>query len=309
MKLSWRQKEDIITLKKFGFSSRYIAKKVLGREGRKSTVNDFLRSIDNLEIEEKFPKVLFIDIETSPLMAYVWGRYKQNIYQPMMISETYILTYSAKWMHKEDIIFGYVSKEDVKDENDYNVVKDLRDLIEEADIVIGHNLDEFDIKVIKTRMVYHNMPPVSPFKTIDTLKIVKNNFRCSSNKLNDVCEYFGIGSKREDGGFPTWKGYMSGDEVAMNTMIEYNIGDVDLLIKLYEKIKSYHKSHPNVQLYYDNSYDIMCPCCGSDDFVKTTKYVYTNISKFEAYQCNNCGKWFRGRKSINEDKEHIILGV
>jgi len=42
---------------------------------------------------------------------------------------------------------------------------------------------------------------------------------------------------------------------------------------------------------------------------KSTVNDYTNISKFEAYQCNNCGKWFRGRKSINKDKEHIILGV
>ena len=33
------------------------------------------------------PKILILDIETAPLKAYVWSRWKQNIYLEQTISE------------------------------------------------------------------------------------------------------------------------------------------------------------------------------------------------------------------------------
>lgn len=308
MKLSEDQKKLILELKQNGLSSRKIAKEVLGRDTRKSTVNDFLSRL-SVDKEIVNPRILFFDIETTPMRSYVWGRYKQNIYQPYVLSESYILTYSAKWIDGDDVMFGYINPEEVAHENDSRIVKELIDLFNEADIVVGHNSDRFDIPIVKTRALYNGIAPPKPFRSYDTLKAVKRNFRFSSNKLNDVCEYLGIGSKHDDGGFETWKGYMDGDETAINTMVYYNIGDVDLLYNLYMFIRGFDRLHPNVGVYHHHSFTPICPCCGSENITKTEKFIYTNLSAFEAYHCDDCGKWFRGRKNVIENREKLFGGA
>ena len=49
-------------------------------------------------ISNKFPKILVFDIETSPLKAFVWSRWKQNIYLDQTISEWFAISWAAKWL-------------------------------------------------------------------------------------------------------------------------------------------------------------------------------------------------------------------
>jgi uncharacterized protein YprB with RNaseH-like and TPR domain len=117
-------------------------------------------------------KILYYDIETAPNLSYVWGQYEQNVIDHER--EWYILCVSYRWEGENKthvcslVDFPDAYKKDP--ENDYHVVKKMWDLIDEADIVIAHNGDRFDMRKANARFVYHGLGPTSPTKQIDTLK-------------------------------------------------------------------------------------------------------------------------------------------
>lgn len=45
------------------------------------------RKVKKLIKKNNSVRILILDIETSPMMAYVWSRWKQNIYLDQTISE------------------------------------------------------------------------------------------------------------------------------------------------------------------------------------------------------------------------------
>ncbi len=60
------------------------------------------------------------------------------------------------------------------------LIRSMMALFEEADIVVAHNGDKFDIKWIMGRALLLGMPPPAPFRTVDTLKICRSRFRLTS---------------------------------------------------------------------------------------------------------------------------------
>jgi hypothetical protein len=95
---------------------------------------------------------------------------------------------------------------------------------------------------------------------------------------------------------------MAGDNKAWSMMKKYQIQDVDLLVDLYEKLKPWIPSHPNVNLYNQTS---GCIVCGSKHIQSRGKSV-TNTTVYQRFQCQDCGKWQRGSKSeATSDKRAI----
>ena len=157
-------------------------------------------------------KVLFFDIETAPNLAYVWGQWQQDVIDHKR--EWYILCFSYKWEDQKKTHVVSLNDFDLYNEdseNDLEVVKKLWELIDEADIVIGHNSDAFDIKKANARFVYHELGPPSHFGSVDTLKIARRYFKFNSNRLGHLGEHLGLGGKEVTGGFQTWAGCMKGD--------------------------------------------------------------------------------------------------
>ncbi len=236
-------------------------------------------------------RVLLFDVETSPNLGWVWGKYEQNVlaYE----KESHLLTFSYKWLGEKKT-YGYglpdfaTYKKDKED--DRELVGLLWKLFDEADIIIGHNGDAFDIKRTNARFLYHGFEPTKPHKTIDTLKVVRKYFKLNSNKLNDVCGLLGIGGKVETGGFSLWLDCMNGDMKAWKKMIKYNKQDVVLLEKLYLRIRGWIHNHPNVNLLAETP--CACPKCGSPDIIKRG-FGYTKVGKFQNFQCKECGGWSR----------------
>ena len=302
--LTEQEKKAILELLSKGLSLKAICKTLFGdKNKRRSTVYDFLKSI-NYEHNRKI-NVLLLDLETSPMKTYVWGRWNQNIYQDNVLSESFILTYAAKWLGADLVSSGSLTKEEVLKENDKRLVLELKELLNNADYVIAHNGDKFDIPFIKTRMIFHDIKPSSPFKQYDTLRVARRVFKFSSNKLNDLCLYLGLEGKSDNGGFLTWKGFLEGDQEKIDLMISYNIDDVHALERLYLKLRPYDNFHPNfsINLNVEN----VCPCCGAEEqMIKVDKLHLTNINRYEIWRCENCGKYSRKRKLINRDPVNFV---
>lgn len=245
------------------------------------------------------PRVLFFDIENSPLLANSWGlwpKYLPGGYQAVL-QDRRIISVGWKWRGDRD-----VQVETWKDGNDYNVTAKLHSLLDEADWVVAHNAS-FDIKHSNSRMLENGFKPYSPVKTIDTLRILRQRFKMTSNRLDDVCQrLYGIG-KVDTGGIDLWQRVVAGDDEALQKMAEYNARDVELLELLYENIKGWATTHPNYNIFASPSDESRCTTCGSTNMKESDKTVKTSVSEFPLLQCGDCGAWSRGRKNTRTTEE------
>lgn len=241
------------------------------------------------------PKILYYDIETAPNLSFVWGHYEQNVIDHER--EWYMLCVSYRWEHEKKshvtslVDFPAEYKKDP--ENDFHVVKKLWELFDEADIVIAHNGDKFDMRKANARFVAHGLGPASPVKSVDTLKVARRYFMFNSNKLDHLGSHLGVGRKVATGGFETWAGCMRGDMKYWKLMIKYAKQDVDLLREVYYKLRPWMKNHPNLNVY-DGGQN--CPTCGSSSLHKRGQR-YTQVATYQQWQCNDCKSYSRTRLS------------
>ena len=128
-------------------------------------------------------KVLIFDIETSPNLAYVWGKWKQNIYSGQFLEKSYIMSFAAKWLDNDEIIYF-----DNRHNNDKQLVRELYKLLDEADVVVAHNGKKFDLPRVLGRGLVHGLMPPSPYHVVDTLLVARRRFGFLSNSLADLCE-------------------------------------------------------------------------------------------------------------------------
>jgi hypothetical protein len=238
------------------------------------------------------PKVAFFDVENAPSLGWFWG----HLWETSIIGVDvpwYMLSFSYKWMGESKVhchaLPDYkLYKRDKED--DKRLIKDLHKLFDEADILIAHNGDRFDIRKANARFIMQGLRPPSPYKSIDTLKVARQKFHFQSNKLDDLGQYLGVGRKMPHTGFDLWKRCMTGEKAAWNTMREYNMKDVLLLERVYEKLKPYMTNHPDLRIYEDRP---GCPTCKSIH-VEKGGFKVSRSRKYQRYHCLDCGSWYQG---------------
>lgn len=234
----------------------------------------------------KTPKILFYDIETSPNLAYVWGKWEQNV-----------LAYKEQWQILS-VAYKFKGDKDVKiitnrKHNDKALVAKLRELFLQSDIIVAHNGDAFDFKKVTARMVYHNMKPINKVPSVDTKKVAKSHFEFNGNSLNDLGTYFKLGQKLKHTGFELWLGCLANKEADWKLMIEYNKQDVVLLEKLYERLLPWMSNHPSIAKITEPSLVSLnkCPICASKGTKKKGLHVLRK-TVYQRRQCKNCWHMF-----------------
>lgn len=255
----------------------------------------------------KLPKILLLDIETTPLEAYVWQTqvWKANVSDSQIISKWYMLTWAAKWLGDYHISSMRLTGKEALKEDDRRIVYGLWNLLDQADIVIAHNGDRFDIPSINTRFLINGLTPTSPYRTIDTLRVAQRQFGFPHNSLNALARTFGFGEKIETS-FELWRNCKNGSDEALAYMEKYNKEDVRLLEEVYIKLRPWIKGHPNVGVYMESEHKV-CSSCGSDKLVHDGNYV-TNSGVYPAYRCGECGSTHtRDRKSVYKGEKRANL--
>lgn len=250
---------------------------------------------------EGLPKILVFDLETAPLRAYVWRLWKQNVNPTngQLQSEWFLLTYAAKWLFDDKVICGKLTPEEVSKEDDSRLLRDMWDLLNEADIIIAHNGMNFDVPIINGRFIKHGMLPPMPYKVIDTLRHVQKQFNLPSNKLDYIGQYLGLGCKIKTD-FDLWVRCLQGDNAALSEMEIYNIQDVKLLEDVYLTIRPYIQPHPNLGLYIASDVQC-CPSCMSKNLVWQGHFT-TYANTYKAFRCNDCGSIGRSREGLHKRK-------
>jgi hypothetical protein len=231
-------------------------------------------------------KILFLDLETSPNLAYVWGLWNQNIAITQIESSTEVICWGARWHGQEKVMFKSVHHHGKK-----AMLDELHRIMDEADVLIGWNSAAFDSKHIKREFIENGYLPPSPWIELDLMRTVKGQFKFPSNKLDYVAQKLGVGSKVKHSGFQLWLDCMAGNAQAWKEMKEYQIQDVNLLIDLYEILKPWIRNHPHMAL--DAGDDLACRNCASENIIKYGTRIAAN-TKYQRYRCQDCGASLRG---------------
>lgn len=235
------------------------------------------------------------DLETSYMLLADFSLKNQGyIPKDNIVQEWNIYCGAFKYLDSPKIYRFSVDPSDPT--NDYNVVKELRELLVDTKLLIGHNLDKFDMKKFNTRLIKHGLAPINhKILTLDTLKAAKKHFAFTSNRLDYIGQFLGVGNKLQHREGNPWLKLIKGQDVkeTLKHMEEYCVADVyPLLQNVYLKLRPYI-DHPMLGGKVEKDGQIHCQHCGSTDMQSRGDYTTKAGAAYDRYQCKNrqCMGW------------------
>lgn len=215
----------------------------LRKKGFETTIKDCKQAIRevinelkelNTKIENNQARVLIYDIETSPNIGWFWrAGYKQNIGTHQILKERAIICVSYKWLGEDQV---YNLSWD-KNQDDKFLIEQFVEVLNEADLIVAHNGDRFDIKWIKTRALYHRIPMLPKYNQFDTLKVAKSKLYFNSNRLDYIAKFLGHEGKIQTTPELWHKICILNDQESLIHMLDYCDEDVRQLEKVYNELK------------------------------------------------------------------------
>lgn len=228
-------------------------------------------------------KILLLDIETLPGLAYVWSLWGENIPLERLIRPGRVVCWAAQWLGEKEVMFGAEWEDGGRD----RMLDRIFHLLAQADAVITYNGDKFDLPKLLGEFATEGLGHPGPSASIDLYKTVKK-LGLQSNKLAFAAPHLKIGEKIKTEGFSLWAGVDAGDYRAQNKMKKYNQQDTRLLGRLYKALRPFIKSHP-----YLGDKAGACPACGSSR-VQRRGNRRTKSFLVERLHCQGCGAWSDG---------------
>ncbi len=232
------------------------------------------------------PNVLVFDIETFPILAYVWGLKDQNISLNQIHTDWSVSAWGAIWLDDSDKKVMY---QDRRKCSEKTLLKGIWELLDKADIVITQNGKSFDSRKLNARFIYYGMTPPKPYKHIDTYLLAKGAADFTSNKLEyltaKLCKKYKKTSHAKFPGMSLWTECMKGNVQAWDEKKAYCIIDVLSTRELYNVLKSWGpKNMP--QLF---SAPLTCTVCGGRAQRRGTDA--TGKTVVQRIHCTSCGRW------------------
>lgn len=237
---------------------------------------------------------LFIDLETSYSKVASFSIWPKYIPHENILEEWYILCACWKWEGDNKVLGKKATGTD-----DKKVVEALSKAIIKADEIVYHNGKKFDWKKLNARVILNDLPPIPKPRECDTLLQARKHFGFTCNRLDYLGKIFNLGGKIHTDN-ELWLRCLQGDKKALNEMFEYNKRDVILLEDVYNKMKPHIDVGFNTNL--NRELGLNCPACASYNYQKRG-YTTTLSCKYQRYQCQDCGKWF---KDGNREKNSAI---
>jgi len=252
-------------------------------------------------------KILLYDLETSHIIARMFSLWQNGVNPDDVIKDWSLLCFSAKWLFDDEVMSFKMTEEELKTWDDRRIVKELWDLMDEANFVIAHNAAKFDNRKSNAKFLQYDLKLPSPYQTIDTLQHAKKKFAMTSNRLSYIAEYLGLESKMETSK-GLWNKVEDGDYEALLEMDRYCIQDVKVLEEVYLKLRPYIQ-HPNLGLFIEDNVH-SCPSCGSTHITWNSENVYATTSNiYSSFRCNDCGSIGRSKSGLLKAKDTSNLTV
>lgn len=244
------------------------------------------------------PKIILFDIETLPdpeKAIEVWCSLSNYYGQTMKATITSIICVGYKELGSKSVqcinAWDYPERWEKNVNDDYEVVKAIHEILQDADAVVTHNGRRFDWKHIQTRFMVHGLPPLPNIPHVDTCLLARKNLLSFNNKLDYLGKWLVGDRKLENGGWQLWVKVSKRIKYAQKLMSKYCKQDVLLLEKVFLKLRPFAKNLPNrnidrKQNLIDEGVNV-CPTCGSADLVRNG-WAFTKTTKYQRFMCKTC---------------------
>ena len=193
-------------------------------------------------------------------------------------------------------------------------LKNVHAVMSEADIIVGHHLDNADIPWLKgdfyfPRIGHAHRPklkPLPPFKTVDTLKVLRQ-FKSGVpfKGLDAVCQILGIPSKTDRYDPDAMERAVAGSSEDRERLGNYCDGDVIATQWLYDWERPHIRNHPALFVDGQSRLDT-CRACGNETKPIAKRYV-ADVFTYSMQRCGTCG--WHGRLSIEPERMSLVRGV
>lgn len=255
-------------------------------------------------------KILILDVERLPGITkqYWWDRgdLKQRYIHYETVERSPRTTIvCAKWYDQADVI--ELCEWDPGGRKRF--LKNVHKLMSQADIIVGHNLDNADVPWLAGDLfIEANLPPLPPFKTVDTLKVLRRQFKSGApfKSLDAFCRIVGIDAKtdRYDREAMERAVFQKSAEDRAR-LVAYCVGDVLASQALYDFLRPYISNHP--ALFVDGK-DKMTVChrCGHDTEPIPRRFV-ANVLTYSMRRCTECGGY--SRISVEPERLSMVRSV
>lgn len=244
------------------------------------------------------PKIIVWDVETSHIVTKQWSLWDKYTSIDNIVEDWYMICAAYKELGKKRVsavsVLDDPARFELDHKDDYHVIEHMHEVLSGADAIIHHYGDAFDIKKFNARAIYHGFGPLPNIIQIDTKKIASAKFKFTSNKLDYLGEYLGVGRK-----IPTdnalWLRCEDGERKAIKEMVKYNKQDVQLLEDVYEILKPFAPARLNLNHF---SSGMVCPTCGSEHLIRHKRRL-TRAGAMIQVQCQDCGSYSSYPESKN----------
>lgn len=268
-------------------------------EDRLHTIRDKVRN-----------KILILDVERLPGITrqYWWDRAdlkNRYIHYEQIERSPRSTIVCAKWYDQPDVI--ELAEWDPGGRRRF--LKRVHRLIERADILVGHNIDNADVPWLAGDLhIEAGLPPLPPVRTVDTLKVLRRQFKSGApfKSLDAFCQIVGIPAKTDRYDREAMERAVGQKSVAdRERLVSYCAGDVIATQGLYDWLRPYIQNHP--ALFVDGRDKLtVCNRCGHDTEPIPRRYV-ANLMSYSMRRCKSCLSY--SRISIEPDRMSIMRGV
>lgn len=233
------------------------------------------------------PRVLLLDIETKPAIAYTFGIRDQHITHKQLVPDQFggIICVGLQWLGEKRVTVFSDWKHGHRE-----MLEAVHAEMSVADALMGFNHVSFDLPRLQGEFLMAGMEPPPPPTNIDLYRTTKK-MGFISNKLDFVAPLLGVGGKVKHEGLDMWIAVMNGCPKAQAKMSRYCAQDVRLLGDLYYRIRPYISNHPHLA---ETKRDY-CGACGSSR-LQSRGVHRTKAAVTQRHQCQACGSWSLGRR-------------
>jgi hypothetical protein len=260
-------------------------------------------------------RILILDVErVSGIVQEQWwdrGDLKNRyIRHGDVIREPRTTIVCAKWYDRPDVL--RFAEWDKGGRGPF--LKEVHALMNAADIIVGHNLDGADVPWLKGDFYFPkighkykpNLPPLSPLKTVDTLKVARQ-FRTGVQfkSLDALCQIIGIPAKTDAYDREAMNRAVAGSVEDRERLTEYCAGDVIATQGLYDALRPHIKNHPALFVDGQSRLDT-CRACGSETKPIAKRFI-ADVFTYSMQRCTSCG--WHGRLSIEPERMSMVRGV
>jgi rRNA maturation protein Nop10 len=260
-------------------------------------------------------RILILDVERLPGLTQQswWDRrdlQKRYIHHETVTREPRTTIACAKWYDSDEVF--RLAEWDKGGRKGF--LKAVHALMAEADIIVGHNLDNADVPWLKGDFYFPrighdhrpNLKPLPPFKTVDTLKVLRQ-FKSGApfKSLNAACQIIGIPAKTDVYDRDAMERAVAGSVEDRERLTEYCVGDVIATQWLYDWERPHIKNHPALFVDGQGKLDT-CRACGGETKPIAKRYV-ADVFTYTMQRCTVCG--WHGRLSIEPERMSMVRGV